>query len=105
MQIGIIWQGAYGEIEQGKGALPTEDTLFGICSVSKTFTAAAVMKLVDKGMVSLDEPVVTYIPDFKMEDPRYSRYHGAHAAQSQLGPAWAIDSRRNDTGFALPHLC
>ncbi|HPS15429.1 MAG TPA: C45 family autoproteolytic acyltransferase/hydrolase, partial [Spirochaetales bacterium] len=68
---GIIWQGAYGEIEQGKGALPTEDTLFGICSVSKTFTAAAVMKLVDKGMVSLDEPVVTYIPDFKMEDPRY----------------------------------
>ncbi|HPG90959.1 MAG TPA: C45 family autoproteolytic acyltransferase/hydrolase [Rectinema sp.] len=68
---GIIWQGAYGEMEHGKGIPPTKDTLFGICSVSKTFTAVAVMKLVDRGMVSLDEPVVTYIPDFKMEDPRY----------------------------------
>lgn len=44
---------------------------YGVGSVSKTFVSVAVMQLVDQGKVSLDEPVVTYIPEFKMADERY----------------------------------
>ena len=47
--------------------------LYGIGSVSKIFTAAAVMKLAEEGKLQLDEPVVTYIPDFAMADERYTR--------------------------------
>ena len=45
--------------------------MYGIGSVSKVFTAAAVMKLVDEGKIDLDEPLTTYIPGFVMADARY----------------------------------
>lgn len=48
-----------------------EKTLYGIGSVSKIFTASAVMKLVDEGRIDLDKPLVQYIEEFKMADERY----------------------------------
>ncbi|WP_232697805.1 serine hydrolase domain-containing protein [Brevibacillus daliensis] len=60
--------------QTGKNDKPlTNDTLYGIGSVSKVFGAAAVMKLVDQGKIDLDTPVVQYITDFKMKDERYKR--------------------------------
>jgi CubicO group peptidase (beta-lactamase class C family) len=41
--------------------------------VSKTFTALAVMQLVDAGKVSLDEPVRTYLPWFELTDKQASQ--------------------------------
>ncbi len=46
-------------------------TMYGIGSISKIFTTTAVLQLVEEGKVSLDEPVTTYIPEFKMKDERY----------------------------------
>src|SRR5512136_1612918 len=46
----------------------TPDTLFQIGSITKTYTAMAVMRLVEKGTLSLDEPVRTYVPDFRVAD-------------------------------------
>lgn len=57
---------------EGKQPL-TKNTLYGIGSVSKIYTTAAVMKLVDEGKVDLDVPVVHYVPDFQMKDERYKR--------------------------------
>ena len=44
---------------------------YGIGSVSKIFTTVAVMQLAEAGKLDLDEPVVKYLPAFKMADPRY----------------------------------
>lgn len=57
--------------EENKDRGNNEDKLYGIGSVSKVYTAAAVMKLVDEGKINLDAPVVKYIPEFKMADERY----------------------------------
>lgn len=46
----------------------TPDTLFQIGSITKTYTATAVMRLVEQGVLSLDEPVRTYVPDFRVAD-------------------------------------
>ena len=46
-----------------------EDTLFQIGSTTKTFTATAIMRLVEQGKLKLDEPIRTYLPDFSMSDP------------------------------------
>ncbi|WP_341280581.1 serine hydrolase domain-containing protein [Paenibacillus sp. FSL H8-0537] len=55
-------------------AIPlSSNTIYGIGSASKMFLTAAVMKLVDEGKVDLDLPVVSYIPDFKMADSRYTQ--------------------------------
>ena len=53
-------------------ALPvTDNTQFNIGSVSKVFTAAAVMQLVEEQKLALDQPVVDYLPEFTMADSRY----------------------------------
>lgn len=47
------------------------ETIYGIGSVSKVFTSAAIMQLVEKGKVDLDEPITTYLSEFHMADERY----------------------------------
>lgn len=46
-------------------------SLYGIGSVSKVYTAGAIMKLAQDGLVNLDGPLTEYLPDFYMEDARY----------------------------------
>lgn len=45
------------------GAAVTPDTLFRIASMSKAFTALAILKLRDEGRLSLDAPAETYVPE------------------------------------------
>ncbi|GAA3841800.1 serine hydrolase domain-containing protein [Streptomyces chiangmaiensis] len=45
-----------------------EKTLFPLASVSKTFTATALMRLVAEGKVDLDAPVRRYVPELKLAD-------------------------------------
>ncbi len=44
------------------------DTLFQIGSITKTFTATAIMRLVERGDVDLDASVRTYLPEFRLSD-------------------------------------
>ncbi|MGZ5406102.1 MAG: serine hydrolase domain-containing protein, partial [Nocardioides sp.] len=46
----------------------TADTPFVIGSTSKSFTALAVMQLVDAGRVDLEAPVRSYVPEFELAD-------------------------------------
>src|SRR5262249_43188035 len=46
----------------------TANTLFAIGSSSKAFTAAMMGIAVDEGKVKWDEPVKTYLPEFKLKD-------------------------------------
>jgi CubicO group peptidase (beta-lactamase class C family) len=46
----------------------TDETLFQIGSITKTFTGTAMMRLVEMGKVDLDATVRTYLPDFKVAD-------------------------------------
>ena len=66
-----------GDITQsgtlGANGLPEEaQPLYGVGSVSKVYTAAAAMRLVESGSLALDEPVTTYLPGFTMADARYA---------------------------------
>ena len=46
----------------------TDETLFQIGSITKTFTATAMMRLVEMGKLDLDATVRTYVPGFKVVD-------------------------------------
>lgn len=59
----------YGVKRQGQAARADEHTLFAIASNTKNVTAAALAILVDEGKVKWDEPVKTYLPDFRLVDP------------------------------------
>ncbi|MEU6859331.1 serine hydrolase domain-containing protein [Glycomyces sp. NPDC046736] len=64
----IVHVGGYGHTSEGEPV--TAETLMPIGSVSKGFTALAVMQLVEAGEVALDEPVVSYLPEFATADGR-----------------------------------
>jgi CubicO group peptidase (beta-lactamase class C family) len=51
----------------------TAHTVFPIASISKTFAATAMMRLVEQGKVDLRAPVRTYIPEFTVRDEVASR--------------------------------
>ncbi|HEX4916091.1 MAG TPA: serine hydrolase domain-containing protein [Vicinamibacterales bacterium] len=51
----------------------TDHTVFPIASISKTFAATAMMRLVEQGRVDLKAPVRRYLPDFKVRDAHVSR--------------------------------
>jgi CubicO group peptidase (beta-lactamase class C family) len=59
---------AAGTANRNTGVEVTPDTLFQIGSITKVWTATLVMMLVDEGVLDLDAPVVTYLPEFKVAD-------------------------------------
>ena len=60
----IVSKGAYG-FRDAEHKLPMrEDTIFEMASVTKMFTATAVMLLVREGKLSLDDEYVKYFPDY-----------------------------------------
>ena len=50
------------DLESGKEV--NGDTIFGLASVTKSFTALSIMQLEEKGMIDLDAPISQYIPEF-----------------------------------------
>ncbi|MBC7862255.1 MAG: beta-lactamase family protein, partial [Bacteroidia bacterium] len=60
----IIFQKSFGHADKDAGILLHDSSSFQLASVSKTITAASVLILVDKGVLSLEDPVTKYIDSF-----------------------------------------
>ncbi len=72
----IIADGKPGFVTFGRdadGRPVSPDTPAYIGSMSKAFTAAAVLQLAERGLVSLDAPVTRYVPEFHPADARGGR--------------------------------
>ena len=62
--------GSYGVRDRASNARVTPGTAFRIASMTKSFTALAILKLRDEGRLSLEDPVSKWIPEFaRMELP------------------------------------
>ena len=59
----VGWSGASGPPREGSTEPLSGTTPFAIASVTKTFTAAVVLQLVDEGRVELDKEVNDYLPE------------------------------------------
>jgi len=57
-----VWQGAAGVADVSTGRPVTPDMRHRVGSISKTFTAAAVLQLVESGHIGLDKPIGHYLP-------------------------------------------
>ena len=69
----VVLNKGYGVRRLGEPALVDEQTLFGIASNTKAFTAAALAILVDEGKINWDDPVTKSLPGFQMYDPYVTR--------------------------------
>jgi CubicO group peptidase (beta-lactamase class C family) len=69
--VGVLYQGheylrGYGVTNRDYPLPVDADTLFRIGSTTKTITATTVMRLVEQGLLDLDTPVRTYLPDLTL---------------------------------------
>jgi CubicO group peptidase (beta-lactamase class C family) len=63
---GILWEETFGYTDWDRRIPITPSTIFSIQSTSKSFTATAAMFAAQDGLVDLDEPITTYLPDFRV---------------------------------------
>ena len=62
----LLWSRAFGFADRERKAAASTDTLYSICSISKLFTAIAVLQARDAGRLRLDDPVSQHLPWFKI---------------------------------------
>ena len=60
------WTGSFG-LSDGVEPMKVENT-FSICSISKLFTAVAIMQLVEDGKINLDDPIQKVLPWFDINN-------------------------------------
>ena len=66
----LAWTAALGFADRASSRPMTTDTLFRIASITKSFTATAVLQLRDEGRLRLDDPLVAHIPEARaIADP------------------------------------
>lgn len=59
----IIYEKSFGFANYENAVPLTENTIFPIGSITKTFTAVAILKLEEQGRLKLDEAITKYLPD------------------------------------------
>ncbi len=62
-----VWVEGFGVTSRPAGRPVQADTIFSIQSTSKNLTAAAILIAVQAGILDLDAPITTYIPDFVVQ--------------------------------------
>jgi CubicO group peptidase (beta-lactamase class C family) len=75
----------------------TAQTLFRWGSITKTVTCLAVLRLVERGLLGLDEPVRAYLPDLRLADEAAARSLTVRHLLTHSG-GWFDDDRFPDTG-------
>jgi CubicO group peptidase (beta-lactamase class C family) len=64
----VIFQKPYGFADVNSRRPVTNQTVFGLASLTKTFTALTLLSLVDKGLINLEDPLAKYVRDLS---PQY----------------------------------
>jgi CubicO group peptidase (beta-lactamase class C family) len=77
----LAWAGGVGFADRAARRPSDPKALYRVASITKTFTATAIMQLRDAGKLALDDPAVAHLPELE-------------AAQSPLGPIEGLTIRR-----------
>jgi D-alanyl-D-alanine carboxypeptidase len=67
----LVWSGGAGFADIAAARPPDAGTLYRIASITKTFTATAVLQLRDEGRLHLDDPAVAYLPELRGAESRF----------------------------------
>lgn len=108
MSVGIVHGGKAYHFAAGatdhSGRFPVIDsTLFHLASVTKLFTATAILQLAEAGKLRLDDALTTHIPEFSMRDERYRDIQLQHLLTHSSGLMWDNKLKKSpDDAGAMP---
>ncbi|MCB1190680.1 MAG: beta-lactamase family protein [Leptospiraceae bacterium] len=63
----VIWSEGFGYANKHKSILTNAKTVYNIGSISKIFTASAIMQLAERGKIDIDKPIQTYLKNFSIK--------------------------------------
>lgn len=71
----ILFRRNYGKSDVEMSTDVNDTTVFGLSSITKQFTAATIMRLVEQGKISLDDPVTKFLPDYPTQGNNVTVHH------------------------------
>ena len=111
----LVFAKGYGFADLAKKIPATPATAYRIASISKTFTAHAILQLRDAGKLQLDDPITKWIPELKLakidpaepghHDPADPLAHRRHPARGRrdLLERHELPVARGDAAHPQPH--
>lgn len=104
-----VWEAGIGHRDREAGLPASPETVFGIASVTKSFTAMSIMMLQEEGRLSVQDPVIKWLPEFRMPNADWNQQVTIHhllTHTSGLPPIAAVDhlraaSQRRDPNIRL----
>ncbi len=89
----IVWTGAFGVRNTETGEPIDDETVFEAASMTKPVCAYVAMRMIDRGELSLDTPLFTYLRETRFpETERYERLTAEHVLTHTSGlPNWGVD--------------
>jgi len=94
-----VYQTVLGTMDVERKRPAAENTLYRIYSMTKPITSIAFMMLVEEGLVSLDDPVHRFIPEWRDLGVYASGEHGAFKTERTRLPMRMIDLLRHTSGL------
>lgn len=68
-------------------------TAYPIASITKLYSSVLIMKLVEQGKLSLEDPISMFIPDVKLEDQIKVKHLLSHTSQGEVGNQFFYSNR------------
>lgn len=97
--------GTFGTRAKGRKLPVTEDTVFRLASVSKTFSASLVAKLVEEGQLSLDTKVAPFVPVFQLKKKGHAeQIEVSHLLSHTVGLTPDSYDNMIEDGWDLPKI-
>lgn len=100
----VLYQGAFGVADVATGRPMTADALFRIASMTKAITSVALMQLVERGRLGLDDPAEKYLPELvglKVLES-FDAATGAYRLRPAARPATVRHFLTHTSGLAYP---
>jgi CubicO group peptidase (beta-lactamase class C family) len=63
----VVWAQGFGFADKANKVPATPETVYRVGSISKLFTATAVMQLAEQGKLDIDKPLASYLPEFSIK--------------------------------------
>lgn len=99
-----VWQRGFNFADADGRVAATPDTLYDIASLTKTFASTLILQCVERGTLSLDEPIARYSPAIP-EPSATIRHVLTHTSQGTPGAAYRYDGNRFSALTAVADTC
>jgi CubicO group peptidase (beta-lactamase class C family) len=84
----LFYKNGYGFTSIDSMYKVTENTVFLTASITKVFTASAIMQFVERGEIKLTDKLTDHLPDFRLKDIRYQQITIEHLLNHSSGLPW-----------------